>query len=1332
MNVPIRFFWLIGFSVVVISGNHIARSEELADGLLGSWQFNEGQGLYSANTASANGEAELHNVAWVRGKFGTAIRLAGKDSFVTLPHISQLDGANEMSIAMWVYWEGTGKYPNLLTGGTWSPGGFLFFVNQQSCSFRMGRPGHKHGVPGEQWREISAPFLDELPLKTWVHLTAVFHRPNITTYVNGRKVGTAKWDDPVGHKGDIQLGRWAGSACHRGLIDDVRIYGRALSGEEVSKLADDDSRNAIDYDNLGLAKSNAQEIVRAETRWTIMSIGDDGTILSLKEKATGRELIDQPVPIMTIQQTSGHLVSVRHMRCQNDVLLAEKSGGVSMGAIRLEAKNHYFVVTPVSVDIPNAARFTFFQLSPSPRQYVGRMAGLASDDASGVCMRSLALEVDTSFRGTSPQFRASTTAEHGLLGHPIGLAAGPRQHLTTMLRAMADQEPVPKSDSGGPWSLESEATRGSYLFANLAAKDVDAWIELARRGGFTNIHLHGWWNSLGHYSPRPSYFPHGLEEMKATAEQIRSAGLVPGMHTLTACISTNDEWVTPVPSQDLIASHRYTLAQPLSLTDTKIYVNELPAADHDLVWSYAGNGNALRVGSEIIRYSKISRTAPYAFLDCERGAFKTQATKHPQDASVDYLQQRYLAFYPEPNSPLAAQLADKIARVFNECGMEMIYFDGSEGMRSRFGIDTMRWEIFQRLEGGVTEASEWGHNSWWFHSRLGAWDHPVWGMKQFHDHHIRLASRFRKSDLLQPQLGWWAPRGPSNIARGQFPDEMEYFAAKNLSIDGPMSIQGVHATATPWNARMEEMLTILGWYERLRLARYFDAATLDKLSRPGDEFRLRQAVDGQWQLTPTRYEKHRISGIGSGSEKWSCQNVFDSQPLRMRLESLYSVASYDDTEAATLIDFTDLDALLENRRNAAGVHCQCEIDTKDTQVGGRSLHLIAHNANDTSRGAWSQIGSTFEHPYVSMMPGDALGLWVQGDGSGAVLNIQLRSPREHHACISDHYVDLDFRGWRYVELLLRERDAERLGDYVWPYSGSGGSHAIYRNAVDRSHLSEVNIFLNEIPAGGTVDIRLSPIRSLNSRKVKLRDPELRVGHSIVTFPVTLESGQYLEMEEAGTCLHYDERGELLRRFQPQSDSLPVLPSGTNRLQFDCLAPVDASARAEVTVVTLGEPFGTRRHEAEIDWARCDREYDIPHVITQCDPLDLVWSIYCRPNEAHGEEFAAMLEVEIRVHQVDKPGAAGASSDAPAFLDTPTLTIGGRAVTFPTKLSAGQRLVCRDLKTWHVRNADGTDVASGKLPQSIPHLAPGPNRVELDFASRPERDFRVEVRTVKRY
>ncbi len=1308
-----------------------AQAEVPAPGLLGWWRFDEGAGAYSACAVDPAGEAELHNVRWVRGDFGTALRLTGDDSYATLPSLPKLDGSDAMTLAVWVYWEGTGQYPNILTGGTWSPGGFLLFVSDRTCSFRMGRPGHRHGVAGEQWTETSAPLLSDLPMRQWVHLAAVFHRPEITTYVNGKKAGTAKWDHPVGHRGDIQLGRWGGSFSHAGLIDDVRIYRRALTPEEVLALAAPAGREGPEYQDLGPAKSDAKELVRLETRWAEMAVGDDGTILSLREKGTGRELLAGPQPVLAVE-AAGRRFQSRRMRLEDGLLVADFPRGAGSAAIRIEAKDHYFTATAVAVDVPDAERFTFFQLQPAPVEYVGPMAGLASDDASGVCLRSLALEVGMSFHGPAPRFRASTTAEHGIVGHSVGLAAGPREHLIAMLRAMAENEPVPKSRVGGPWAMGAEETRGSYLFADLAARDTDAWIDLARRGGFTNIHLHGWWATLGHYEPREAYFPGGLEEMKQTAERLRAAGLKPGIHTLTACISTDAPWITPVPSPHLIASNTYTLARPLSTTDTTMYVEEMPAAGHDVVWSYSGNGNALRLGGELIRYSGISREPPYAFLECERGAFSTQAAAHAEGTPVDYLQQRYLAFYPEPDSPLADELADCIARVYNECGMEMIYFDGSEGMRSRYGVDTMRWKIFERLGGGVTEASEWGHNSWWFHSRIGAWDHPVWAMKQFHDEHIRLASRYRKSDLLEPQLGWWAPRGPSAVARGHFPDEMEYFAVKNLVIDGPMSIQGVHAAGRPWNARMEEQLTILGWYERLRLARYFDEPTVQRLGEPGEEFRLRQGADGRWQFTPVHLAKHRISAMGNGSERWTAANPFAAQPLRVRLEALYSVAPYDDEQASVLADFADLDAT-GNRRSAPGVTSHVELETDDVKAGGRSLRFRAANAGQTPRGAWAQIGTAYEHPYFSMMSGDAMGLWVKGDGSGAVLNVQVRSPREYHGCISDHYIDLDFTGWRYVELLLRERDSERLTDYVWPYSGAGGSHAVYRNAVDRAHISEVNILLNEIPAGGEVDILLSPIRSLPSRRAELANPALEVGGKRVIFPVTLQSGQYLELESLDDCALYDERGELIARFRPQADALPTLAEGVNALRFDCAPPEGLSARAEVTVIALGQPFGARRADAQIDWGRLDREYDIPRVVTRADGADNVWSIVGRAETPGGrQEPSPVLEVEIEVQQVAEAEKEGQAAAEAAYLGTPVLTIGDAAVRFPVRLCEGQRFVCRDQSTWRVLDAEGAEVASGDVAGSFPTLAPGENRISLDFEEKPATGFRLLVKCVKVY
>ena len=64
------------------------------------------------------------------------------------------------------------------------------------------RMPHGHGAAGEAWTEVSSPLLSDLPMKQWVHLAAVFKRPQITTYVNGKKVGSATWDYPVGQSGD--------------------------------------------------------------------------------------------------------------------------------------------------------------------------------------------------------------------------------------------------------------------------------------------------------------------------------------------------------------------------------------------------------------------------------------------------------------------------------------------------------------------------------------------------------------------------------------------------------------------------------------------------------------------------------------------------------------------------------------------------------------------------------------------------------------------------------------------------------------------------------------------------------------------------------------------------------------------------------------------------------------------------------------------------------------------------------------------------------------------------------------------------------------------------
>jgi hypothetical protein len=171
--------------------------------LLGDWHFDEGAGDAALDGSGHDNEGEIRGAEWVTGKFGTALHFGGRGADVTVPGIPGLDGSTEMTMEAWVYWEKGGRYPNIITGGTWCPGGFLIFVADEGCSFRMGKPGSAPLTVGVDWDETSASLGGFTPGQ-WYHLAATFRRPDIRTYVNGKLVGSATWDYAVGFSGAIR------------------------------------------------------------------------------------------------------------------------------------------------------------------------------------------------------------------------------------------------------------------------------------------------------------------------------------------------------------------------------------------------------------------------------------------------------------------------------------------------------------------------------------------------------------------------------------------------------------------------------------------------------------------------------------------------------------------------------------------------------------------------------------------------------------------------------------------------------------------------------------------------------------------------------------------------------------------------------------------------------------------------------------------------------------------------------------------------------------------------------------------------------------------------
>ena len=481
-------------------------------GLLGWWRFDDG-GSDTAEDASGNGnDGAIAGAEWVQGEFGTALHFGGTDAQVAVPQVRGLDGSAEMTLATWVYWEGTGRYPNLITGGRWNPGGFLFFVADQTCSFRLGRPGPTPWpIPGrtDGWQEASVPF-PRLELGKWYHLAATFKRPAITTYCNGQPVGTGTWDHPVGYSGELLFGTWhSTSGAHQGLMDEVRLYKRALTAEEIKAVYAKEAGGRANaataagkpYRALAAEAPPVAPAVVLETRSLRLALDKRARVVALVDKATGqdRRAATSLVDFVTATKASG---VCRPTACtyQDGKLTVEFSRSAGTAVLEVTSQRDYLVFKVLAVSDPDVTALTFCNLRLAPMEHVSPMSGLAADDEFGFCLRALNLQTGVTVSGSPLRLSATASVPPGLAGAGAILVAVPAAKVRPMLQEALRREGVLVSPLGGPFALDAPENRDSYLFTtNLSEANVDEWIEVANRAGTPIIHHCAWYRALGHY-----------------------------------------------------------------------------------------------------------------------------------------------------------------------------------------------------------------------------------------------------------------------------------------------------------------------------------------------------------------------------------------------------------------------------------------------------------------------------------------------------------------------------------------------------------------------------------------------------------------------------------------------------------------------------------------------------------------------------------------------------------------------------------------------------------------------------------------------------------------
>ena len=787
----------------------------------------------------------------------------------------------------------------------------------------------------------------------------------------------------------------------------------------------------------------------------------------------------------------------------------------------------------------------------------------------GACVLALNLTTNvTDIPGPSSHLRAMSYDKFGHVGARCAIVACPIENMRDVIKQVVRAEDaVPESSVGGAWAFDEPTNRGSYLFnfENLTVDTVDDWIELVKSLGFNQIDFHGG-NSFrfGDCLPNPKMYPNGFSDLKAVIDRLHAAGIQAGLHTYAFFIDKACPWVTPVPDSRLAFDAVFTLSEAIDADSSTITVDESTADMSTITGFFERNSVTLRIGEELVTYTGIDKVPPYRFTGCTRGAHGTQKSSHRPGEKAFHLKECFGLFVPDPNTDLLTEVAAHSAEAYNTCGFDMIYLDALDGEDILGGREwgwhygsRYTWELAQRLDRpALIEMSTFHHHLWHVRARMGAWDHPTRSHKRFIDLHVD-SNAVYQSRFLPTNLGWWAVKTwVGQHGEPTFTDDIEYLCAKAAGWNSGLSLMGINPDSFRERPVLRRLAETFRKWETLRRANSLDESVLERLRTPDAE----HTMDESNRIRPAHYDK-AVLAINGTPATFGVTNPYGSQRARLRIEALPVPARYDDPNGITLAGF-DGDGLAV-ARSADGVSCEFGLAEVTDVPFPKALQFRASNSSASRNGSWCELRRTFDET-VSLVGRTGLGLWVHGDGKGEVLNVQFVSPKHISHGIADHYIPIDFVGWRYF--MLVEPEGERFAQYVWPY---GSPYAIYREYPDTSKISALSVWYNNLPVDEDVECLISPVRALPLQEIPVRNPILSVGGNDVSYDVAIPTGGYIESDGSENAILYGPDGNEIRPVSAVGGPL-VIDSGTHDVSVSVES--DDASRARVSVGFTGDPI----------------------------------------------------------------------------------------------------------------------------------------------------------------
>ncbi|MGN0229980.1 MAG: hypothetical protein ACI4BH_09250 [Muribaculaceae bacterium] len=440
----------------------------------------------------------------------------------------------------------------------------------------------------------------------------------------------------------------------------------------------------------------------------------------------------------------------------------------------------------------------------------------------------------------------------------------------------------------GEWTKTSRKAMRAYLISDFTEQTLDLVLDKTEIAGLKYVYHSGPFSDWGHFNWEKDFAPEGDKSVKAMVDKAQARGIGMGVHTLSNFITTNDAYVSPLPSRHLLKQGILKLQSDISAEQTEI------AIEKTNLFEVPMSINTLQIDDELIQYGKVEETAIGIVLkECKRGAWGTKSTSHSRKAPL-YKLSDHAYHVLLPDLTLQDSVADRLSARMNNTGLCQVSFDGLEGCaytgHEEYATSRFVTRCYNQWNRDViNDASRLNHNLWHIHTRMN-WGEP-WGeaMRTGQVNSRIKNQEFFRRNLFPRMLGWFLIRLADKKFECTTLEDLEWALSESAGFDAGYAMT-CNTRTLKRHGQIDRLMSAMRHWNLLREANVFTNEQQRRLCDPQTEWHLEQQDEKHYLLYPLYISKRfhcdlneLQPGQPAGAD-WVLENTFaGNTKLRLRV-----------------------------------------------------------------------------------------------------------------------------------------------------------------------------------------------------------------------------------------------------------------------------------------------------------------------------------------------------------------------------------------------------------------------------------------------------------------